>query len=67
MILRKKNVTVAVTHPADIARYKRVDYEEVTDAPPVEEKAEDIAAIQQEIVEEVIQPTKRKGKVKDGS
>lgn len=67
MILRKKNVTVAVVHPADIARYKRVGYEEVKDTPPVEENAEDIAAIQQEIVEEVIQPTKRKGKVKDGS
>jgi hypothetical protein len=36
MILEKDGITIDVSHPSDVARYKKLGYVEAKDAPPVE-------------------------------
>jgi len=67
MFLTKDGITVDVSHPSDVARYKKLGYVEVKDASPVAEVApETPEPTQQEkdqkTVEDALQSTKKGSK-----
>jgi len=74
MILTKDGITVDVSHPSDVARYKKLGYVEVKDNPNVSEVKETPPVVEvapeptqqekdQETAEKTLQPAKKgKGK-----
>jgi hypothetical protein len=75
MFLTKDGITIEVSHPSDIARYKQIGYVQVKDNPNVAEvKSEEVAPEEvvpelaqqekdQKTIEETLQPAKKgKGK-----
>lgn len=57
MRLTKGGITVEITYPGEIRRYKALGFAEVK---PVPVAPADFAAQQQQIVEDALQPTKKK-------